>query len=387
MTPSTPERPLRILIAGGGTGGHLFPGLALAHELTAQGAHVTFVGTDRGIEKKAVPQAGYPLELIDIAGLSRQGFWLTLKNVAKLPLAFVQTLCLLRRLSPDAVVGVGGYASGPVVLLAALFRIPTVILEQNSIPGVTNRILSRFAKKVFTAFPRAASFFPAHKVACIGNPIRASIVEAAKSKTFSDHKPLHLLVLGGSLGAKAVNALLVSALAELPRLYPALAPLSDHLRVLHQTGQTDCSATLARYAEHPELAPLVQVEPFLEDMAAAYLQADLVVGRAGATTLAELAVLGLPALLVPFPYAADDHQTHNAQHFADKGAALLLPQDRTTPKQLADHLAALLANPKQRQTMSQAAKTLATPTAPKDLTHFITQSLTKRHQPNQSPTR
>lgn len=354
---------VRVVIAGGGTGGHLFPGLAVAEQLSARGAHVTFVGTARGIEAKVVPQSGYPLELIDVAGLKRQGLWTTLRSLLKLPLAMVQTIGLLRRLSPSVVVGVGGYASGPVLLLASLLRIPTVVLEQNSVPGVTNRILARFVRVVYTAFPHAAGYFPRRKVSLLGNPVRKSI--AAEGVDASERTgPVRVLVLGGSLGAKAVNTLVVDALAELVKQCPpGLSPLSEHLHIHHQTGASDLESTQARYAAQPALASLVQVEPFISDMASAYKDCDLMIGRAGATTLAELTAIGRPAVLIPFPFAADDHQTHNARYLVENGAARMLQQKDTTPQLLASTLAELAQDRTVLLAMAAASRKLGKPDA------------------------
>ena len=290
MTP-TQSPATRIVIAGGGTGGHLFPGLALAEQLSKRGVQVCFVGTSRGIEAKVVPQSGYPLDLIEVAGLKGQGVLATLRSVVKLPLAMIQTLRLLRRLRPQVVVGVGGYASGPVVLLAALLQIPTVVLEQNSVPGVTNRILARFARAVFTSFPHANHYFPLHKVALLGNPVRQSIA-GASSMPIERTGPVRILVLGGSLGAKAVNALIIDAITELCRnTPPALTPLALHIQLHHQTGQADLESMQSRYAKLDEFGRSVHVEPFIGNMAEAYRECDLMIGRAGATTLAELTVL------------------------------------------------------------------------------------------------
>lgn len=347
----------RILIAGGGTGGHLFPGLALAERLRARGAEVTFVGTARGIEARVVPPAGYPLEFIDVAGLKRQGLLQTMRSVMQLPLAAMQALRLIRRLQPAAVVGVGGYASGPVVMLAALLGKPTVVLEQNSIPGVTNRLLARFVRAVFTAFPEAGNFFPAKKVELLGNPIRLAVLGSG-SAVDPPAGPLQVLVLGGSQGARAVNNLVSEALAHWVKSPPADLPLLPNLALRHQTGTADHEAIAARYKELGLPPDQIRAEAFITDMGTAYRACELMVGRAGATTIAELTAVGRPALLIPFPQAADDHQTHNARYMVDQGAAQLFPQATTTPEQLAQAIQALCRNRTQLSAMTTASQAL-----------------------------
>lgn len=350
---------ISIVIAGGGTGGHLFPGLALAEELKARGARVTFVGTARGIEAKAVPQHGYPLELIDIAGLKGQGAMGTLRSLLRLPVATWQTVRLLRRLQPQVVVGVGGYASGPVVLLAALLGKPTVILEQNSIPGVTNRMLSRVARAVITAFPHAEHFFPSGKVALLGNPIRRSVLQTTAPAPQPDgaSAPVRVLVLGGSQGAHAVNELVTGALEHWLKT-DGTESLTRALCLRHQTGAADHDKVAARYRELGLPESVARAEPFIREMGEAYAGCDLMVGRAGATTIAELTAIGRPALLIPFPQAADDHQTQNARYLVDHGAARLLVQRDTTPAQLAAALKELCGDAAARARMAEASRAL-----------------------------
>lgn len=354
------SEPVSIVIAGGGTGGHLFPGLALAEELQARGARITFVGTSRGIEAKVVPQHGYPLELIDIAGLKRQGLIGTLRSLLRLPVATWQTVRLLRRLRPQVVVGVGGYASGPVVMMAALLGKPTVILEQNSIPGVTNRVLSRVARAVITAFPRAERFFPKGKVALLGNPIRRSVLgptPAPSASPGSTSGPVRVLVLGGSQGAHAVNELVTGAIEHWLKQADA-PPLAEVLSLRHQTGAADHEAVAARYEQLGLPDSVARAEPFIREMGEAYAACDLMVGRAGATTIAELTAVGKPALLIPFPQAADDHQTYNAGYLVERGAARLLVQRDTTPQQLASILSELCRDRAALGSMAEASRSL-----------------------------
>lgn len=347
---------MKILIAGGGTGGHLFPGIALAEELRARGHEVSFVGTARGIEARAVPEAGWPLELIEVTGLKGRGPLASLKGLARLPLALLQSRAILRRQVPELVVGVGGYASGPMVLAAAMARVPTAILEQNSVPGVTNRILGRVVRLVCGAFPGAARYFPPHKYRLLGNPVRIK-VRAAMATVSSATASTGLLVVGGSQGAHAVNELVAGALEQ-------LAARGLRLPVVHQTGSADKEAYAARYAA----AGLdVDVRDFIVDMAAAYRGARLVVARAGASTLAELTTLGVPALLIPFPQAADDHQTANARDLVAAGAARLFVQAETSPDQLADAISALYDDQAALAQMGGAALSMARPEAHREI--------------------
>jgi UDP-N-acetylglucosamine--N-acetylmuramyl-(pentapeptide) pyrophosphoryl-undecaprenol N-acetylglucosamine transferase len=348
---------MRLLIAGGGTGGHLYPGIAIAEEVKARGGEVLFVGTTRGIEARVVPAAGYPLELLEVTGLKRMGLLGTLRGLGRLPAAFWRSRGILRRFRPDVVLGVGGYASGPLVAAAALSRVPTAIQEQNSVPGFTNRTLGRLVRAVFAGFEDAERHFPAGKVVSTGNPVRRAFLAAAARPHQPAEEP-RLLVVGGSQGAHAVNELVAGALEALARRGGPVP------RVLHQTGKADAEPFAARYAA-AGLADRVEVRAFVEDMPAAYADADLVVGRAGALTLAELALVGRPALLVPLPTAADDHQTKNAEAFARAGAALVLRQGETTPEALADTLAGLFADPAARGRMTAAMRGLARPEAAK----------------------
>ncbi len=350
-------RDVHVVIAGGGTGGHLFPGLAVAEQLRGRGVRVSFIGTRRGIEAKVVPGAGYPLYFIDVAGLKRMGALGTLRSALRLPGAGLAVLRLLRAQRPQAVVGVGGYASGPVVAVAALSGIPTAVLEQNSVPGVTNRILGRLVRRVFIAFPAAASYFPGRDVQLLGNPIRGSLRSA---RAGTGEARARVLVLGGSQGAHAINELMMGAMTHL------VAGKTDRgrlPRVLHQTGAADEQAVRACYRELGLSDDDVRVEAFIDDMAAAYAGCDLVVGRAGATTLAEITALGLPAVLVPLPTAADDHQTKNARWLEEQGAARVLVQGRTTPDQLASVMMALCQDHDTRGRMAQASKLLGRPDA------------------------
>jgi len=348
---------MKLLIAGGGTGGHLFPGVAIAEELRARepGAGVHFVGTRRGIEARILPELGWDHEFIEVSGLKTVGAAGAVRGLFRLPRALWQSRALLRRHRPDVVVGVGGYASGPVVLMARLAGIPTAICEQNSIPGVTNRILGRVVRAVFLAFDESRRFFATRKVHMSGNPVRRDLVQkllAPAAPAPSDDRTLHLLVVGGSQGASAVNQVASQALIDLARERP--------LTIVHQTGQTSLDETAARYRDAGITA---EVRPFIKEMAAEYARADVIVSRAGATTVAELAIAGKPAIFIPYPHAADNHQEINAREMASAGAALMFRQADLTAPILSEHLRKLLDDPGLRQHMGSAMKRLARPGA------------------------
>jgi len=351
---------MKVMLAGGGTGGHLYPGIALAEELAARGHAVHFVGTAQGLESRVVPALGYPLTRIHARGLARVSLLDRLRFAVEAPLSARDAAAVLVRERPDRVVGVGGYASGPVVLLAALARTPTVVLEQNSIPGITNRILGRVVDRVVTSFPGGEAYFPARKVRRLGNPVRRSIVAALSGPAPErSGATLNVLVVGGSLGAHALNACFAAAAPDLARLPLAL---------VHQTGPADLEAVQDAYARAGLRA---EARPFLDDMAARYAWADLVVCRAGATTLAELAIAGRPAVLVPFPYATHDHQTLNARAFEEAGAARCQVQSELDPARLVALLAALHADADGRRAMAGAMRRLGRPTAAAEIADLV----------------
>jgi UDP-N-acetylglucosamine--N-acetylmuramyl-(pentapeptide) pyrophosphoryl-undecaprenol N-acetylglucosamine transferase len=361
-------RPLRVLIAGGGTGGHLYPGIALAEEITSTpGGEVLFVGTARGLETKLVPQAGFPLELMEVSGLKRTGVKGMLRGLALLPRAFARSRDVLRRYRPDLVVGVGGYASGPLVLVAALTGYPTVIQEQNSRPGFTNRVLGRLARRVFVAFGDTRRSFGRRKLRMFGNPVRRRFLdrvgagEGAAQPTFTSApgREPSLLVLGGSQGSHAINEL-ASAMVQVLKARGILG------RVVHQVGAGEIDR-MVLYYEALGLSDRVEARAYIDDMPAALGEASLVIARAGALTLAELAIMGRPAVLIPLPTATDDHQTLNALEFERAGAAVVVPQYGTTPSQLANVVQALLADPARLAAMAQAMRGLARPNATREI--------------------
>jgi len=340
------------MIAGGGTGGHLFPGLALAAELSERaGANqVMFVGTRRGIEARRVPAAGYRLATIEVRGLKGRGLLGWLGGLLRLPRAVVQAWRIISGFRPGVVVGVGGYASAPVVMAAWLRRLPVVLLEQNALPGFTNRVLGRLARVVVVAFAEARQFFARRKVRLLGNPVRRQLLQAAGQPLPGQR---NLLIFGGSQGARALNQALPEALEQVQRRL-------GRLNIRHQTGEGDYRQVRESYQR---LGLEARVERFIDDMAGALQWADLVICRAGATTVAELAVIGRPAVLVPYPHAADDHQTVNARALVAAGAARLLPQRDLNPESLAQLLVQLLAQPRQLEEMARAAAGLGRPEA------------------------
>lgn len=336
----------RVLIMAGGTGGHVIPALSLATGLQERGVEVHWLGTPRGIENRLVPAADIPLNHISVAGLRGNGLVGWLLAPFNLTRAVWQAARILRRLDPQLVVGLGGFASGPGGLAAWLTRRPLIIHEQNAVAGLTNRALARLAKRVYGAFDDA---FPGH-AEVIGNPVRGDIAalgEAPRSAETLNARPLRLLVVGGSLGALALNQRVPEGLAQLPE---ALRPW-----VRHQAGRDKEAATRQAYVAQGVEA---EVTDFIDDMAAAYDWADLVVCRAGALTVSELAAAAKPALLVPLPHAVDDHQTANARALVAAGAAELLPQHDMTAVSLAERLTTLL-QPDTLATMAQRSRACA----------------------------
>lgn len=353
---------MRVLIAGGGTGGHLFPGLALAEEVKTRHPRndVLFVGSPRGLEVTAVPKAGFPLRIIDVGPLKRQGLLGLLKGLFKLPIAVWQSVRILRDFDPDVVVGVGGYASGPLVLVAWLLRIPTAVQEQNALAGFTNRVLGRIVDACFTAFEDAQAGFPARKVHLLGNPIRRAFLDNYLHEKAPDER-LTVFVTGGSQGAHGLNLRVADAVEQ-------LAPgLGARLKVIHQTGKKDEAEVAARYARLAATGAELSAVSFIDDMARTYAQADLLVCRAGATTIAELTVCKKPAILVPFPFAADDHQTVNARSLVTAGAAVLIQEKDLDGARLAAELRALAGDRERLKKMARASGLLGRPEAAREI--------------------
>jgi len=358
--------PLRVVIAGGGTGGHLYPGIAVAREIVARvpEARVSFAGTSRGLEARAVPQAGFELDLIRSAGLKGKTMAARARGALMLLPGVTDAWRILSRRRPAVVVGVGGYSSGPVVLLAAIRRTPTMVLEQNAVPGLTNRWLAPWVRAAAVTYEETLPFFRG-KGFVSGNPVRPEFFAEAEARTSTfelrnagggppaEPRAPRVLILGGSQGAHALNVAVVEAAPELVRRRPGLA-------IVHQTGERDFAAVDEAYRRTGVAA---RAQPFLDPVAGEMSAADLVICRAGATTLAELAALGTPAILVPFPAAADDHQTKNARALERAGAAEVLEQAAMTPAGLVDRVERLLADPARLAAMRVAMRERARPDA------------------------
>jgi UDP-N-acetylglucosamine--N-acetylmuramyl-(pentapeptide) pyrophosphoryl-undecaprenol N-acetylglucosamine transferase len=353
-----------VLIAGGGTGGHLFPGIALAEEVVTRHPKndVVFVGTDRGLEARVVPQNGFVFEAIPSQGLKGMSLSKLLQGLLLLPRSLFAALRLVRKYQPDVVVGVGGYSSGPVVLAAWLARIPTAVQEQNALPGLTNRILGHFVNAVFVCFDEAVRHFPEAKAHIFGNPIRKTLLENFLAAKVS-HQKFSVLIFGGSLGAKGLNARVLEAL-------PFLEAIKGDLRIVHQTGKADLEAVTQGWAGK---GFDVEVKEFIDDMAQAYLSSDLVLCRAGATTLAELTVCKKASILVPFPFATDDHQAVNARALVDAGAALMFREGELTGERLAQAILELKADPAKLTRMEKAASSLSHPEAAREIADQLQQ--------------
>jgi UDP-N-acetylglucosamine--N-acetylmuramyl-(pentapeptide) pyrophosphoryl-undecaprenol N-acetylglucosamine transferase len=327
--PERKERSVKnvnVIIAGGGTGGHLFPGIAIAEEFLRRnrGDRILFVGTNRGIEKRVLGNLGFSLQTIDVEGIKGKGWMKSLAAVLLIPMSLIQSFRIIRGFSPELVIGVGGYASGPVVLAACLMGIRTAIAEQNALPGLTNRILGKMVDRVFVSFAQTGRWFHSRKVMVSGNPIRQGFAAEMKQPK-EPNRPFTLLVFGGSQGAHAINRSMLEALDD-------LEPLRDRMRILHQTGSKDRDAVANTYRTKGATA---EVLPFITDMAAAYQTADLLVCRAGATSIAEITAAGKAAILIPFPAAVEDHQTKNAEVLVQAGAAEMIHEKELTGARLA----------------------------------------------------
>ncbi len=351
------QNSVTILIAAGGTGGHVYPALEIAKHLRARGINVEWLGTHKGLEAKLVPGEGFRLHALSVGGLRGKGMFRWLLAPLMLIKALGSSVRVVRRVRARLVLGMGGYAAGPGGVAAWLMRVPLFIHEQNAVPGLTNRLLSRLATRVMEAFP--GSFDPSVGALHAGNPVRAEIGALPEPETRLANRagPIRVLVLGGSQGARAINRVLPDALAALPS--------SGLVEIRHQAGSLHLDDTRALYAKAG-----VDVEPvaFIDDMAAAYAWADLVICRAGAMTVCELAAAGVAAVLVPFPFAVDDHQTRNARFLSEAGAAVLVRESDLTPELLCELLLEFASARERLLTMASSARRLSVPDAAERVT-------------------
>jgi UDP-N-acetylglucosamine--N-acetylmuramyl-(pentapeptide) pyrophosphoryl-undecaprenol N-acetylglucosamine transferase len=347
---------MRAILAGGGTGGHVIPALAIANELKkSYGAEVLFIGTARGIENRLVPAAGYPLQLVRVGALKNVGLMIRAKTAFNLPRAVWDAGRMLNEFAPDVVIGVGGYASGPAMLAAVVKHIPTLAFEPNVVPGFANRAVAKFVSGAAVHFEETAKYFRHAEVT--GVPVRQAFFEIPPKRGGT----ATLLVFGGSQGARAINEAMIRCLPELQRQ-------AAGIHIIHQTGERDYNDALAAYRGWTSATgEAAEVFKFIEDMPAGFARADLVVCRSGASTVAEITAAAKPAIFVPFPHAADDHQRVNAEALARVGAAVLVEESKLEGVWLAETIAALLGDQRRLQSMSQAARSLAHPNAARDI--------------------
>jgi len=350
---------VKLLIAGGGTGGHVFPALAIAREWLARGKEreVVLVGTQRGIEMKLVPQAGLPLETLRAAGLKGKGGMTLLKNLSMLGPAMLDARRILRKHKPVAAFGVGGYAAGPMLLATWLGGVPNIIFEPNAEPGLTNKLVARISKRIATGYEISARTW-GKKAVVTGCPVRPEFFSTTASKPV---KPIRLLVTGGSQGALPINRVFVDAM-------DLLAARKSELNIVHQTGERDYDAVRTAYARHEILAEVV---PFLTNMPERFAWADVIVCRAGAITAAEVAAAGRAAIFIPFGRATDSHQLRNAQEMVRAGAGRLITESELTAERLSGEIFALLDQPQQIEKLSSNAHALARPLATRDIVNLI----------------
>lgn len=349
---------MRLIIAGGGTGGHLFPGIAVAEEFLRRDPdnQVLFVGSSQGIEARTIPRLGYPLELISAAGIKGKGSLAKLKGAALLLYGYAQSREILKNYQPDLVMGVGGYASLPMVMAARGMEIPRCVHEQNALPGMSNKLLAKVANRVFISLKESARFFPAQKTVLTGNPLRRQILDSLLSPEpevtvpKDSQRPFTLFVFGGSQGAHALNVAVPEAISQLDQEH------KQRLRIVHQTGEKDYHAVCTAYQAAGSAA---EVQPFIDNMAAMYRRADLIICRAGATTIAEVTALGKACLFVPFPHATDDHQRKNAEALLKQGACEMMLEQEMKGAALASSVVRLMDDPEKLRQIGENARGLA----------------------------
>ena len=355
---------MRAILAGGGTGGHVIPALAIAQQLRRQfGAEVLFIGTARGIENRLVPPAGFPLQLVEVGALKNVSFSRRIKTLFDLPRAILAASRMIRAFAPDVVIGVGGYASGPAMLAANIRGIPTLAFEPNVVPGFANRVVARLVTAAAVHFEETCRYFKNCHVT--GVPVRQAFFEI-KPKAGTGIPTL--LVFGGSQGAHAITQAVVDSL-------PGLVARIPHLVIVHQTGERDFAEVEAAY----ECAGVhAEVSKFIDDMPGMFSRADLLVCRSGASTVAEITAAGKPAIFVPFPRAADDHQNVNARALEKLGAAVVVEESKLEAAYLVDTIAALLGDPQRLERMSDAARSLAHPKAVEEIAILVNQLAEER---------
>jgi UDP-N-acetylglucosamine--N-acetylmuramyl-(pentapeptide) pyrophosphoryl-undecaprenol N-acetylglucosamine transferase len=359
---------IRLIVTGGGTGGHLFPGISLAQAMMGAypSCEVLFIGTERKVDRTALNSLGFTTTTIKSQGIKGKNFLSIIKALFQQPIAFWQAAKIIRKFKPDLVFGVGGYVTGPVILASRLLGVTTCIHEQNSIPGLTNKLLGHIANKIFVSLPGSEKYFPKQKTILSGNPVRSNIIkESREPKTISEQEPFTLLILGGSQGARRLNSLMLEAAENslsimLEAAENSLSKLSPPPIIIHQTGGEDENTVRMKYAE---LGLNTRVQAFYSDMAEIYSQADLIISRAGATTLAELTVFQKPVILVPFPYAADNHQEINGRYLVEAGAGIMFRQEDLTGEILGNEIKRLLGNKEVLADMSKKSGMISKPEA------------------------
>ena len=357
------SRPLRIVIAGGGTGGHLFPGIAAAQEFEARNSatRILFVSTGNPLERSVLSKTGYPLQTITVAAIKGRGLWNQVKSVANIPKGILEANRILKNFSPDLTIGLGSYSAGPVVFAAWLRKIPIVIHEQNILPGITNRILSRFANRIYISFENTKSNLDLRKVRWTGNPVRRELLEycdrdAQEKKEDAGNRPFTVLIIGGSQGAHRINMAVIEALRHLKD--------KDRLHFVHQTGDADEQQVNEAYRRYHIRCT---VQSFFDNMTELYSRADLLICRAGATTVAEITALGKAVIFIPFPYAADDHQMLNAGSLSDHGAAETIIEKDLSGQILSERIAFYAAHEEVLNDMAARARRFGKPDAAKNI--------------------
>ena len=363
---------MRLIVTGGGTGGHLFPGISLAQAMLRAypGAEVLFIGTERKVDKKALSDVGFETTTIKSQGIKGKKFSTILKALFQQPLALWEAAKIIRKFKPDLVFGVGGYVTGPVILAARLLGVTTCIHEQNSIPGLANKLLGYIADKIFVSLPGSEKYFPTDKTILSGNPVRDNIVKASReAKPKSSQEPSTLLILGGSQGARRLNSLMLEAAEN------CLAGLSPPPFIIHQTGGHDEDHVRRKYIE---LGLNARVQAFYTDMAEIYPQADLIISRAGATTLAELTVFHKPVIIIPFPYAADNHQEINGRYLVEAGAGLMFRQIDLTGEKLGLEIKRVMGDKNLLAKMAENSGKVAKPEATETIVNACMKLLKSR---------